>query len=107
MHSQVNVYIYVQQVPVSVDNSFLTSKGGKRLTFVGINKNSRHILPVIIEKVCEKCNKSYEDIIKGTSVYALKFLTPASVETHYHKSGNFEVFNVIKKTKEKKLHCLN
>ena len=94
-----NVVIHGEPVAVTVDNFFPTTKGGKKVAFAGINKNSGNIWPIILEKAWAKCNRSYEDIIKGTSAEALQFLTPAPVETYYHQYGYTELFDIIQKAK--------
>ena len=39
---------------------------------------------MVLEKIWAKCNKSYEDIIRGNSSDAFEFLTPAPFDIYYH-----------------------
>lgn len=95
----VNVFIHGEPVKVIVDDSFPVANASK-IAFAGINEDTGNIWPLILEKVWAKCNKSYEDIIKGNSADVFQFLTPAPYDTYYHTQETVgKLFQIIEKAK--------
>ena len=60
------------------------------MAFAGINEKSGNLWPIILEKAWAKCNKTYENIVKGNSSDALQFLTPSHIDTLYHEEVDID-----------------
>ena len=80
---EATIYIHGEPVKIVVDDSFPVANASK-IAFAGINETSGNIWPMVLEKIWAKCNKSYEDIIRGNSSDAFEFLTPAPFDIYYH-----------------------
>ena len=80
---EATIYINGEPVKIVVDDSFPVANASK-IAFAGINEISGNIWPMVLEKIWAKCNKSYEDIIRGNSSDAFEFLTPAPFDIYYH-----------------------
>ena len=99
-----DVYIHGNLTPIVIDDYFPVIENENEETeiaFADINKETKNIWPMLLEKVWAKCNLSYEDIIIGNSAEAFEFLTPAPYDTYYHKVDTKKLFDLIRKSHEK------
>ena len=92
---EATVYIHGEPVKIVVDDSFPVANASK-IAFAGINETTGNIWPMVLEKIWAKCNKSYEDIIRGNSSDAFEFLTPAPFDIYYHTQDiSSSLFKII------------
>ena len=96
------VYLHGHPTEIVVDDYFPFIDSPKpQLAFTGVNKKTKNIWPMILEKVWAKMNLSYEDIIAGNSAEAFEFLTPAPIETYYHDVHSDVLYQIMKQADEK------
>ena len=94
------IYIHGEPIKIVVDDSFPVANASK-IAFAGINETTGNIWPMILEKVWAKCNKSYEDIIRGNSSDAFEFLTPAPFDIYYHTQDiSNSLFKIIQEASD-------
>ena len=94
------IYIHGEPVKIVVDDSFPVANASK-IAFAGINETTGNIWPMILEKIWAKCNKSYEDIIRGNSSDAFEFLTPAPFDIYYHTQDiSNSLFKIIQEASD-------
>ena len=75
-----DVYIHGNLTPIVIDEYFPVIENENEETeiaFANMNKETKNIWPMLLEKVWAKCNLSYEDIIVGNSAESFEFLSPA------------------------------
>ena len=98
-----NVYIHGEKIPICIDDYIPTIEKNDKdeIAFAGLNNKTKNIWPILLEKVWAKCNKTYEDIIKGNSSEAFQFLTPAPCDTFYHIYENNNLYNLIEESLKK------
>ena len=99
---EAKVFIHGEPVSVLVDNNFPVINA-RTLAFAGINEDTGNIWPIILEKAWAKCNKSYENIVRGNVGEALHFLTPSPIDTLYHDQEDVDsLIGKINEALEKK-----
>ena len=99
-----DVYIHGNLTPIVIDDYFPVIENENEETeiaFANMNKETKNIWPMLLEKVWAKCNLSYEDIIVGNSAEAFEFLSPAPYDTYYHNVDTKRLFDLIRQSNEK------